>query len=71
MDCPGRIARCYGSEGRARHVPDPVVGRGLSRSLADRPTYLPTDVFYQAAGQHYHLQTNTSIEVLVAPSCPG
>jgi hypothetical protein len=29
------------------------------------------DVFYQAAGQHYHLQTNTSIEVLVAPSCPG
>jgi hypothetical protein len=29
------------------------------------------DVFYRSAGQQYHFQTSTSIEVLVASSCPS
>jgi hypothetical protein len=40
----------------------PTGAKGTARAV---------DVFYRAGGQHYHLQTNTSIEVLVAPSCPG
>ena len=34
-DGPGQCAHSYGLEGRARHVPDEVVDRGLSRPLAD------------------------------------
>jgi hypothetical protein len=40
----------------------PAGAKGTARAV---------DVFYRAAGRHYHLQANTSIEVLVAPSCPG
>ena len=40
----------------------PVGTKGTARSV---------DVFYRSAGQQYHFQTNTSIEVLVANSCPS
>jgi hypothetical protein len=36
------MASIYGSHGRARHVPDQVVGQGSSRSLADKLIGLPT-----------------------------
>jgi hypothetical protein len=40
----------------------PVGAKGTARSV---------DVFYRSAGQQYHFRTNTSIEVLVANSCPS
>ena len=50
LDWSGQSAHDYGSQGRARHVPDETVGEGLSRSLADRPTGLPTWVAARSAG---------------------
>ncbi len=44
LDGLGRPAHAYGSQGRARHVPDQVVGQGSSRPLADRLIDLPTRV---------------------------
>lgn len=49
-DDPGRLAQNYGSEGRARHVPDRAVAQGQSRSLADKPAGLPTWVPAGGAG---------------------
>ena len=40
----------------------PVGTKGTARSI---------DMFYRSAGQQYHLQTITSIEVLVAKACPS
>jgi hypothetical protein len=40
----------------------PAGTKGTARSI---------DMFYRSAGQQYHLQTNTSIEVLVAKACPS
>jgi hypothetical protein len=40
----------------------PAGTKGTARSV---------DVFYRSAGQQYHFQTVTSIEVLVAKSCPS
>jgi len=42
MDGSGRCARAYGSEGRARCVPDEVVDRGLPRPLPDNTTGIAT-----------------------------
>src|SRR5262249_61556277 len=38
----------------------PAGTKGTARSV---------DVFYRAAGQEYHLQTTTRIEVLAGPAC--
>jgi hypothetical protein len=40
----------------------PAGTKGTARSI---------DMFYRSAGQQYHLQTITSIEVLVAKACPS
>lgn len=40
----------------------PAGTKGTARSV---------DMFYRSAGQQYHLQTSTSIEVLVAKACPS
>jgi hypothetical protein len=40
----------------------PAGTKGTARSI---------DMFYRSAGQQYHLQTNTSIEVLAAKACPS
>jgi hypothetical protein len=40
----------------------PAGTKGTARSI---------DMFYRSAGQQYHLQTSTSIEVLVAKACPS
>ena len=50
-DGPGRCAYSYGSEGRARHVPDQGVRQGPSRSLADRSTGLSAWVPARSAGR--------------------
>jgi hypothetical protein len=42
IDVARRSAQGYGSQGRARRVPDQVVGQGSSRLLADRLIGLPT-----------------------------
>ena len=40
---PHRPRSHYGSQGRARHLPDQVVGRGCSRSFAGK-TDMPADL---------------------------
>jgi hypothetical protein len=40
----------------------PAGTKGTARSI---------DMYYRSAGQQYHLQTATSIEVLVAKACPS
>jgi len=40
----------------------PAGKKGTARSI---------DMFYRSAGQQYHFQTNTSLEVLVAKACPS
>ena len=42
VDGPGRCAHYYGSEGRARRVPDQAVDRGSSRSLRDSTASIAT-----------------------------
>ena len=42
IDGRGRCAHYYGSEGRARRVPDQAVDRGSSRSLPDSTASIAT-----------------------------
>jgi hypothetical protein len=67
--CTGRS----GSELAARSSPRerrPIWSWCSSRSGRKEPPGL-VDVFYRSAGQQYHFQTCTSLEVLVADSCPS
>jgi hypothetical protein len=64
----GRLAQAYGSQGRARHVPDQVVGQGSSRPLTDRPTSLPTWVAARSArGRGTLIRKRSVVQVHVAP----
>src|SRR6266487_3678752 len=50
LDGSGQSAHAYGSQGRARHVPDQGVGQGSSRPLADKLIGLPTWVAGRSVG---------------------
>jgi hypothetical protein len=68
LDGSGRSAQAYGSRGRARCVPDQVVGRGSSRLLADRLIGLPTWVAARGARvRGILIRKRSVVQVHVAP----
>ena len=70
-DRSGRSAHYYGSHGRARHVPDQVVGQGSSRSLADRPASPPTWIAaHSGHGRASLIRMRSVVQVHLGPP-PG
>src|SRR5215510_3128322 len=70
LDGPGQFAHNYGSQGRARHVPDQVVGQGSSRSLADKLIGLPTWVAARSGqGRASLIRMRSVVQVHLGP--PG